>query len=371
MQGISSEQVEQGTDLEQQAQETKEHKDSEPAKPAAPTVPATPAEGFELIDQILELNRLAAELEPQRQLARKQQQGWDLQNNLLTRFGKLMVPEPQELRTHLILEVHSRLPSAHPGQAKTLHLLADQYYWPTLRKDCKQFVQNCRVCRRTHIPRDKTPGLLKPLTVGDQPWQHIQMDLHYMPKDQQGYDCVLVVVDRFTKRSFTLPCKRSIDAPGIAELYYTNIWRIYGVPESVLTDRGSQFVSAFTNELCKLTGVKQHLSSAYHSPTNGGVEIVNQYIDQRLRAFVNHNQDDWARLLPAMDFAQATLKHESTGYSPYELELGHKPRLHFNWEDRSCQASTPTELKTREQAQAFAERAHNAWKSARENLLAA
>jgi hypothetical protein len=196
------------------------------------------------------------------------------------------------------------------------------------------------------------------------------MDLHYMPKDRKGYDCVFVVVDRFSKRTFTLPCKRTIDAPEVAELYYTYIWRIYGAPETIVSDQGGQFVSAFTNELCKLTGVKQHFASTYHAPTNGGVEIVNQYIDQRLRPFINHFQDNWSDLLPAMDFAQATLKHESTGFSPYELELGFPPRLHFNWEERTREAPSPTEQMTREQAQQYAQRNHQVIQMARQNLKA-
>ena len=196
------------------------------------------------------------------------------------------------------------------------------------------------------------------------------MDLHYMPKDRKGYDCVFVVVDRFGKRTFTLPCRRTIDAPGVAELYYTYIWRIYGAPETIVSDQGGQFVSAFTNELCKLTGVKQHFASTYHAPTNGGVEIVNQYIDQRLRPFINHYQDNWSDLLPAMDFAQATLKHESTGFSPYELELGFPPRLHFNWEERTRIVPSPTEQITREQAQQYAQRNHQVIQMAKQNLEA-
>jgi hypothetical protein len=97
------------------------------------------------------------------------------------------------------------------------------------------------------------------------------------------------------------------------------------------------------DELCKLTGVKQKLSTAYYPQTDGNTEILNQYIDQRLRPFVNHFQDNWADLLPAMDFAQAILPHESTGLSPYKLELGHKPRLYFDWEHRTQQSATPRE----------------------------
>lgn len=69
-----------------------------------------------------------------------------------------------------------------------------------------------------------------------------------MPKDKYGYDCILVVVDRFGKRTLSLPCYTTIDAPGVAKLYFTYIWRIYGSPETVTSDQGPQFVSAFTNE---------------------------------------------------------------------------------------------------------------------------
>ena len=128
------------------------------------------------------------------------------------------------------------------------------------------------------------------------------------------------------------------------------------------------FVSAFTDKLCKLTGVKQKLSTTYHPQTDGNTEVMNQYIDQRLRPFVNHFQDNWSDLLPAIDYAQAILPHSSTGLSPYELELGQAPRLHFNWKECTQSSGTVREQLTREEAQAFAARAHDAIKWAKDNL---
>jgi len=68
------------------------------------------------------------------------------------------------------------------------------------------------------------------------------------------------------------------------------------------SDRGPQFISAFTDELCKLYGSKAEVSTGISPADGGGTEVLNQYIDQRLRPFVNHHQDDWDDLLPAMDF---------------------------------------------------------------------
>ena len=218
------------------------------------------------------------------------------------------------------------------------------------------------------MSRDKTPGLLHPLPIPDRCWQHVSFDFKSFPKDKSGYNNIFVVVDRFGKRSFSLPCEKTVTAAKAADLYYTHIWRVYGTPETATSDRGPQFISAFMDELCKLTGVKQKLSTAYHPQTDGNTEVLNQYIDQRLRPFVNHFQDNWSTLLPAMDFAQATLTHESTGMSPFQLEFGYSPRLHFDWKERTTESPTVRESLAREEAQVFASRAHKAVVWAKENI---
>ena len=173
------------------------------------------------------------------------------------------------------------------------------------------------------------------------------------------------MVCRLGKRAYSIPCKKNATAEDAAWLYYDRIWRIYGWPETATSDRGPQFISAFTDELCKLSGTKQKLSTASHPQTDGNTEIINQYIAQRLRPFVNHHQDNWSQLLPSMDFAQATLPHESTGIPPFELEFGYKPRMQFDWRERTDltdKSLPPTERMTRAAAQEMAKRAHDAWK---------
>ena len=324
---------------------------------------------YELVDQILSANRTHDSVQPFRALAQAgNEKGWRLEQGLVTRFEKLFVPDVDRLRTRLIEEAHSRQTTAHPGKEKTTKLIAKQYYWPKLPIDCNTFVANCRTCRRNHIPRDKAPGLLHPLPIGDRCWQHVSFDFKSFPKDKKGYDNAFVVIDRFGKRAFSLPCHKEVTATQAAELYYHHIWRIYGTPETATSDRGPQFVSAFMDELCKLTGVKQKLSTAYHPQTDGNTEVLNQYIDQRLRPFVNYFQDNWSDLLPAMDFAQATLTHTSTGFSPFELEFGYRPRMQFDWKERTQRSATVREQITREEAQAFASRTYEAVKWAKINL---
>jgi hypothetical protein len=267
--------------------------------------------GIELIDQVLKANREHDSMQKYRDLTGRN--GWELKQDLLLRWGKLVVPDVNNIRTKLIHEAHSTLATAHPGRTKTRKLLTDRYYWIGITSDVNRYVDNCRQCHWSHVPRDKTPGLLHPLPIAERCWQHVSFDFKAMPKDKNGNDNVFVIVDRLGKRAFSLPCTREATAATAARLYYEHPWRIYGAPETITSDRGPQFISAFMDELCKLTGVKQKLSTAYHPQTDGNTEILNQYIDQRLRPFINHFQDNWSDLLPAMDFAQAILPHDSTG----------------------------------------------------------
>ena len=118
------------------------------------------------------------------------------------------------------------------------------------------------------------------------------MDFHAVPTDRNGYDTVMILVDRFGKRPISLPCKKNIDAKGAARLYIEYPFRIYGPPDTIVSDRGPQFISAFWDEFTRILGIKLKLSTAYHPQTDGQTEIVNQYLDQRLRPFVNYFQDD-------------------------------------------------------------------------------
>ena len=86
------------------------------------------------------------------------------------------------------------------------------------------------------VPRDKAPGLLKPLPVPDRPWQYMAVNFKNFPRDSKGYDAVCVVIDRLTKRIITIPTTREITSGGFAKLYYDRVWRIYGFLETLLMD---------------------------------------------------------------------------------------------------------------------------------------
>jgi hypothetical protein len=104
------------------------------------------------------------------------------------------------------------------------------------------------------------------------------MDFWSFPKDQKGYDAAFMVVDRLSKQPLLIPCYKTTNAKDMAELFITHVYRHHGVPDSIVSDRGPQFISDFWNEFCHILGVKLKLSTAYHAPTNGQTEIINQHI---------------------------------------------------------------------------------------------
>ena len=320
-----------------------------------------------VVDRVLRANRNEPSLETLRIQAAKSDPHLALHKGTLLYYGKVVVPDVNYLRTHLIREVHDQISTAHPGRDKTYRLLRDRYYWRGMLADVDRYVRNCHPCRRASSPRDKTPGLLQPLPVPDRPWQHISMDFNSFNRDKHGYDNVLVIMDRLSKESISIPCHKTTTAEEMAFLFICHVWRYFGPPDSIVSDRGPQFISAFWTEFCRILGVKIKLSTAHHPQTDGQTEIMNQYLEQRLKPFVNYYQDNWSELLPMMDYAQLTLPHSSIGMSPFEVRNGFKARTSFDWTVLKSTAQEP--VLTSDQARQRVQLIQDSWKLARDMIV--
>jgi predicted aspartyl protease len=207
-----------------------------------------------LVERLLAANRTSESLQALRTQAA---QGGDfsLADGLLLYQGRLVVPTDEQLITDLIREAHDQISSAHPGRDKTIGILSQKYYWKRLSMDVAQYVRNCYACKRSHVPRDRTPGLLHPLPVPDRPWQHIAMDFKSFPTAKSGHDSAFVVIDRLSKQSTSIPCFKTTTARDMAQLYITHVYRYRGAPQTIVSDRGPQFISDFWNEFCRILGI--------------------------------------------------------------------------------------------------------------------
>jgi hypothetical protein len=332
--------------------------------------------GFVLVDKLLEANRSHPSMEQFWQKATRQDEPHFTSvggRNVLYK-RRLIVPDFENLRTWIVDDVHSRTITAHPGRNKTRKLVAERYWWPGMSGFIDQFVSNCE-CRSAKTPRDKTPGLLQPLPIPLRGWQHVIVDFKDMTKDKEsGKDNLMVIIDRLTKESCSLPCKKSITGRQAAKLYYRYAFRWVGLPEIVGSDQGPQFKSDFTDELSKILGIRWKLSSAGHSQSAGNAEIMNQVHDQRLRPLINNYQDNWDSKMPALDWVQKIMPNESLDWlSPHEVKYGYPARMHFDWDKatKDWKALTSKSRIDRKDAQLMAQTLQGFIEAGRQGLLKA
>ena len=146
----------------------------------------------------------------------------------------------------------------------------------------------------------------------------------------QVYDTILVIVDVFTKFTVYLPCRKTITAEEMAELCYDRVFTTYGVPQHMVSDRGSLFTSNYWSTLCFYLGAKRRLSTAFHPQTDGQTERQNQTLEHFLRCFINFQQDDWAQWIPMAQYVYNQSQHSSTGEIPAVALMGYHPELQIN-----------------------------------------
>ena len=121
-------------------------------------------------------------------------------------------------------------------------------------------------------------GGLHPLEIPEGPWQDISIDMIGPLPSSNGMDAIVVIMDRFTKMIRLKAMTTNILSEGIAKVYRDKIWKIHGVPKTILSDRGPQFASKFMEDFTKVLGTKRKLSTAYHPQTDGQTERINQEI---------------------------------------------------------------------------------------------
>jgi hypothetical protein len=206
-------------------------------------------------------------------------------------------------------------------------------------------------------------GLLQPLPITTKPWQQVSMDLiTQLPRTKAGNDCIVVMVDKFTKMVHYRATVTSINAVGLAEIFFQEIVRHHGVPQSIVSDRDPRFTSLFWKSLWEQLGTKLAMSTAYHPETDGQTERANRTLEDMLRAYVNNEQDDWDEHLVSLEIAYNNSVNPSTGCTPYHMNYAQHPNFPLNSAFQASQATNnPTAA---ERIQAF----HQQWAQATQRL---
>ena len=200
---------------------------------------------------------------------------------------KIWIPEDEGLRTTIISQCHDNSLAGHGGTAKTTELVSRQYYWPKMRETIKRYVKNCDTCQRSKAVRHAPYGLLQPNEVLDQPWRAIAIDFITDLPESDRYNTILVIIDRLTKMSHFISCKKDLDTRQFTTIFMQYIVRLHRIPSDIISDRGSLFISGLWKQITEKLGIERRLSTAFHPQTDGQTERTNAILEQYLRAYGN------------------------------------------------------------------------------------
>lgn len=253
--------------------------------------------------------------------------GYALDNGLIKYKGRLYIGASLALQTKLIDALHNSPVGGHSGMQATYQRLRKLYYWPGMKTAVDNFVRQCQICQQAKPIHTKPAGLLQPLPIPERLWEDLTMDFIESLPRSEGYDTILVVVDRFTKYAHFIPLRHPFTASSVAKVFLDSIIKLHGVPLSIVTDRDKIFTSAMWRDIFTALGSKLSYITAYHPQTDGQSERVNQCVEQYLRCAVYDKPGKWRSWLPMAEFWYNSSYHTSAGCSPFQALYGRVPNF--------------------------------------------
>uniref|UniRef100_A0A2N9IF31 Integrase catalytic domain-containing protein n=1 Tax=Fagus sylvatica TaxID=28930 RepID=A0A2N9IF31_FAGSY len=224
-------------------------------------------------------------------------------NGLLLHKGRLYLGENCTLKPKVLALLHDSPLGGHSGYLKTYQRAKKDWFWKGMKQDIKSY----------------------PLPIPLRPWYSISMDfIEGLPKSNKQ-NVILVVVDRLTKYVHFMALAHPYTAAKVADLFMKNVFKLHGMPTSIVSDRDTAFIANFWQELFKIQEVELAMSSSYHPQTDGQTEVVNRSLEQYLRAFAGDKPSLWVHWLPMAEFWFNTNYHTSTKMTPFEALYGYEP----------------------------------------------
>jgi len=162
---------------------------------------------------------------------------WEVKDGIVMKEGRIYVPEG-DLRREIIQLHHDTPVGGHGGRWKMTELIGRNYWWPGITKEVGRYVEGYNACQRYKNQSEVLAGKLMPNAILEKPWSHILADFITKLPLAQGYDAILVVYNCFSKMAHFIATTEKTLAEGLAKLFRDHIWKLHGLPESIISDRG-------------------------------------------------------------------------------------------------------------------------------------
>jgi len=253
---------------------------------------------------------------------------WEIEDGVVLKEGRIYVPE-RELRGEIIRLHHDTPVGGHGGRWKMTELVTRNYWWPGVTKEVGKYMDGCDACQRYKNRSEAPAEKLMSNAIPEKPWSHISADFITKLPLAQGYNAILVVCNRFSKMVHFIVTTEKTTAEGLARLFRDQMWKLHGLPKSIILDRGVQFAAGMIKELNNLLGIQTKLLTAYHPQTDGQTERINQELKQYLRVFIDHRQEQWPDWLGTAEFAYNNKIHVATKALSFKVNYGQDPRMGF------------------------------------------
>ena len=237
-----------------------------------------------------------------------------------SRGDRLRVAVPLQWREKLMQETHGGAYGGHFAGSKLYNTLSRQWWWPGMYKDVLAYCKGCPQCATVSGGGRQHRQPLKPIPI-KRPFQKIGVDIMDLPCTERGNKHVVVFQDMFTKWPlvFAVPDQR---AKRIARLLCEEVVPMFGVPEALLSDRGTNLLSHLMTDICHLLGVEKLNTTAYYPECDGMVERFNRTLKSMLRRRAAEFGNQWDKHLPALLWAYRNAPHDTTGEKPSFLLFG-------------------------------------------------
>lgn len=200
---------------------------------------------------------------------------------------RLYIPSKYSVKNLILDEFHISHYARHPGHQKMIARLRKEYHWPGMKKNVAEYLARCLECQHIKAEHQHPAALLQPLPILEWKWETISMDfITGLPRTKKNNDSIMVVVDKLSKEAHFIPVQSTYRAVQIAHIFMQNVFKLHGLPKTIIFDRDVKFTSTFWKALFTELGTQLNFSTTYHPQTDGQIERVNQVVEDMLRAYV-------------------------------------------------------------------------------------
>ncbi|KAE9524514.1 hypothetical protein AGLY_015102 [Aphis glycines] len=223
-----------------------------------------------------------------------------------------------------VKQFHDSKLGGHLGVNKTIKRIQKQFRWKGMKDDVKKYIKNCTSCQVNKISNRHVKQPMAITSTSTKPFEKIFLDIvGPLPTTLSSNNYILTMQDDLSKYTLGVPIPNH-QANTVAEAFVIHFVCVHGIPGTILTDQGTDFLSKTFTEVCKLLKINKVNTSPFRPQTNGGLERSHRTLAEYLRHYVDKNLNNWDHLLPYAFFVYNSTVHTSTNFQPYSMQVSHK-----------------------------------------------